>query len=218
MVKIQTCQGLEASGKEKVQWSPGDIRQQEKSHRIIVCKEGSDETTAKQSLNKLLQLKGGGNACGLLTGHRFPHQFKCEKVEKKDEVFSYQKMPPLKKNIFYHVWATHCGHCKVELPKLIEFAKRLEAKGVQVVIVADEYGAEDMVRAAEIYKKSGGTDIPIIGISKEAEQRFGKPSALPYSVVEVNGVTLRRKAGAMNELSMQNLEKQVDEELKKKNK
>ncbi len=85
--------------------------------------------------------------------------------------------------ILLNFWATWCGPCRIEIPKLIEWQARFGDRGLQVVSV----GIDD-VRKLRNYARSMGINYPVLPVETTAGARLlrrwgDRAGVLPFTVV-----------------------------------
>ena len=84
------------------------------------------------------------------------------------------------KLVLVNFWATWCGPCKRELPALIELNKEYAARGVKILGVSSDRGANiiDDVRA---FVHDSGIPYQVVLSNDDLEEAFGNIRALPTS-------------------------------------
>jgi thiol-disulfide isomerase/thioredoxin len=90
------------------------------------------------------------------------------------------------KVVVVNFWATWCGPCREELPRLRRLAADLEGKGVQFVAVSiDEPKDESKIRPLleQLHVTPGGNFAVWVGSNQYALQSFGLGGVVPGTVV-----------------------------------
>jgi thiol-disulfide isomerase/thioredoxin len=84
------------------------------------------------------------------------------------------------KLVLVNFWATWCGPCKRELPALVELNKEYAGRGVTILGISSDRGANiiDDVRA---FVHDSGIPYQVVLSNDELEEAFGNIRALPTS-------------------------------------
>ncbi len=117
------------------------------------------------------------------------------------------------KPLIVNFWARWCGPCRKEIPDLAEMHEKYQAKGLLIVGIAVEEGANrDSVREfAKAYEMNYMLLIGGVQKSVELMQSTGNAkSGLPFTIaIDKSGKIVASKLGAMSKAEMEAAIKQI---------
>lgn len=103
-------------------------------------------------------------------------------------------------------WATWCGPCIVEIPHYAEFARKNQARGVEVVGVAVESEAEDVLDLVREHR----IEYRLLMGSEKVQDAYGATQGLPTTfVIDRRGVIRAKVLGSPPD-KFQRLQTSVD--------
>ncbi len=92
-------------------------------------------------------------------------------------------------------WATWCGPCKRELPDLIALSTELSNRGVKVIGVSTDRGA-NAIEDVRSFVRERGIPYQVLVSSEDLEQAFGNVNFLPTSfIVNADGKIVQTFVG-----------------------
>jgi thiol-disulfide isomerase/thioredoxin len=92
-------------------------------------------------------------------------------------------------------WATWCGPCKHELPDLVALNAEMAGKGVSIIGISTDRGA-DVIDDVRSFVKDHGIGYQIVISSEELEEAFGNVRLLPTSfIIDTSGTIVQTFVG-----------------------
>jgi peroxiredoxin len=105
---------------------------------------------------------------------------RAEDFELRDLAGRVVKLSSLRgKVVLVDFWASWCGPCKKELPMLADMAKRLRARGVEVLAVNVDKRREN----AEAFLRASGAQLTVLLDPDEIVVKKYEPPKMPSSFV-----------------------------------
>ena len=93
-------------------------------------------------------------------------------------------------------WATWCGPCKMELPDLIAISKEMADKGVKIIGVSTDRGA-NVLEDVSSFVAEKGIPYQIVISNEELDEAFGNIRLIPTTfVVDTDGKIVQTIVGA----------------------
>ena len=115
------------------------------------------------------------------------------------------------KVVLLNFWATWCGPCKAEIPWFIEFAKRYQSAGFEVLGVSMDDDGWDSVRP---FIAARNISFPIVLGDDRLASRYGGVESLPETIlIDRSGKIAFKHVGLV---SRQDLEQQISRLLQEK--
>ena len=103
-------------------------------------------------------------------------------------------LPPV---VVLHFWATWCEPCMEEFPRLVQFAKGLDARKVAVIAVSEDKGGASEVKAhLEAHPAMAGLKI-LIDPGRKSARALGV-GVLPTTLVVKAGGVVSRAVGSLS--------------------
>ncbi len=97
-------------------------------------------------------------------------------------------------SVLIHFWATWCGPCLEEMPKLIAMAKEMNSK-IEIVAVSEDKGGADQVKPF-LARHSELNSIKILLDQSRKGAKSLTVSVLPTTILVKNGIELDRVVGS----------------------
>ena len=93
-------------------------------------------------------------------------------------------------------WATWCGPCKMELPDLIAISKEMADKGVKIIGVSTDRGA-NVLEDVSSFVAEKGIPYQIVISNEDLDEAFGNIRLIPTTfVVDAEGKIVQTIVGA----------------------
>jgi thiol-disulfide isomerase/thioredoxin len=122
------------------------------------------------------------------------------------------------KAVLLNFWATWCGPCKIEMPWFVEFKKKYEGQGFEILGVAmEDTDTEDIAKFAQ----KMGVNYTIVRGKEAVGEAYGGVQGLPTSFyVDREGKIIAQHAGLVSRSSieehiMESLGKTKDDDAQK---